>query len=662
VLNQPVVINGYPFTIVGVTQKGFGSEKTGDVPDLYVPISMRKEIDPDFNGFSDRRNYWFSLVARLKPGVSMQRAANEINVAYRAELAVDEQLLRQPKADFLNRFRAKKIVLKPGEHGRGGVRDDAKDPLTVLMGMAVLVLAIACANVANLQLARSVARSREMAIRLAMGASRWQLVRQLLMESCLIAVAGGALGLLAARWTLHTTIAMLPPMTGMQGFLSEQIDSRLLLFSMAVSLVTGILFGLFPALQASKADVVSTIKDQAGQITSGASHWFRKALVTAQVSLSLMLLISAGLFSKTLVNLSHIELGLRTDHLMTFSLLAKLNRYSDERVAQFHRDLTDKLTAMPGVTLVTASLVPAIAGWNETRGIAVEGYVPSGDQGAGSSASTVDTGYFRTMGMPMIAGREFTRGDNATAPKVAVVNEAFVRRFLPGQNALGRRIGTGGQYSKLDTEIVGVVKDARYSEARNPVPPVFFLPLEQTKRWGTMFYYVRTAVAPESLGGQMRQAVAQLDPNLPVRGLKTMEAQIEENNFAERIMSRLSGGMAGLATILAAIGLYGVLAFNVARRTREIGIRMALGADAGHVRGLVMREMIVMLAIGTVLGLGAAAATMKLTESMLFGLKPWDVMVYSLASAGLWAVALGAAYVPARKATAVDPLIALRYE
>jgi predicted permease len=292
----------------------------------------------------------------------------------------------------------------------------------------------------------------------------------------------------------------------------------------------------------------------------------------------------------------------------------------------------------------------------------VEGYVPNGDQGSASNVNTVDSGYFRTMGMPMVAGREFTRGDNATGPKVTVVNEAFVRRFLPGQNALGRRIGTGGPTSKLDTEIVGVVKDARYSDARQPVPAVFYLPLEQTKQWSTLFYYVRTAVDPESVGDQLRRAVAQLDPNLPVRDLKTMQMQIEENNFAERIMSRLSAGMAGLATILAAIGLYGVLAFNVARRTREIGIRMALGADAGHVRGLVVREMIAMLAIGTVLGLGAAAASMKLTESMLFGLKPWDLMVYSLASAGLWVVSLGAAYLPARKATAVDPLIALRYE
>jgi predicted permease len=266
------------------------------------------------------------------------------------------------------------------------------------------------------------------------------------------------------------------------------------------------------------------------------------------------------------------------------------------------------------------------------------------------------------MGMALIAGREFTRADNATAPPVAIVNEAFVRRFLAGHNPLGLHIGRGSSTAKLDMEIVGIVKDARYSDAREAVPPVFFTPIEQVKRWNTIFYYVRTGVDPESIGIQVRRAVASLDPNLPLRDLKTMETQIDENNFGERIMTRLSAGMAGLATILAAIGLYGVLAFNVARRTREIGIRMALGADSAHVRGMVVREVLLILGIGTVAGLATAAGTMQYTQSLLFGMKPWDVIVYSLAAMVLWGVALAAAYVPARRATAVDPMIALRYE
>jgi predicted permease len=661
VLNQNLVVNGYPMTIIGVTQKGFGSEKLGDVPDLYLPITLRKEIEPGFNGFDDRRNYWVSLFGRLKTGVSRERAAAEVNVSYRAGLEQDVQLLRQPKGDFLARFKAKKIILKPGEHGRGSLQREAGDPLRVLMGMAVLVLLIACANVANLQLARSVARAREMAIRLAMGASRWQLIRQLLTESCLLGAAGGALGLFAAKWTVRGVIAMLPPAAGMQGFLSDQIDTRLLIFCAGISLFTGIVFGLFPALQASKADVVSTIKDQAGQITSSGSNLFRRALVIAQAALSLMLLISAGLFSKTLVNLAHVELGIRPDHLMTFSLTAKLNRYSDERVAQFHRQLTEHLRAIPGVALVTASVVPAIANSSSSQTISVEGFVPQTGSGSNSHYNVVDTDYFRTMGIPLIAGREFTRADNTAGPKVALVNQAFVRQFLPGQNPLGRHLGRG-QTTKLDIEIVGVLKDSRYSDLKEDPIPVFYTPLEQSAQWGGLYYYVRTAVEPESVAQQMRREVAALDSNLPVRELKTMETQIEENMFAERIMSTLSGGMAGLATVLAAVGLYGVLAFSVARRTREIGIRMALGANAGRVRGLVMREMLWILAIGTVFGLGAAAATMKFTQSMLFGLKPWDVFVYASASIALWAVAIAAAYLPARRATSVDPMVALRYE
>ncbi|HXA50466.1 MAG TPA: ABC transporter permease, partial [Candidatus Acidoferrum sp.] len=570
--------------------------------------------------------------------------------------------LQQPKPDFLAQFKAKKIILKPGEHGRGEMQDEARDPLTVLMGMAVLVLLIACANVANLQLARSVARTREMAIRLAMGASRGQLVRQLLTESCLIAVAGGVFGLLAARWTLHAVIAMMPPATGMQGFLSEQIDNRLLLFCMGVSVATGLLFGLFPALQASKADVVSTIKAQAGQVMgSRASNSFRRTLVTVQIALSLTLLISAGLFTKTLVNLSHIQVGIRTDHLLTFSLLPKLNRYSDERAVQLHQQLSERLAAIPGVTMSTASFVPAIAGSNESTDITIEGGRHA-DESPNSNVNSVDAGYFRTMGMALIAGREFTRADNASAPHVTVVNEAFVRRFLAGPNPLGRRIGRGGSNVKLDMEIVGVVKDASYSDAREAVPPVFFVPIEQVKRWNAMYYYVRTGVDPESIGGQIRRAVASLDPNLPMRELKTMQMQLEENNFAERIMTRLSGGMAGLATILAAVGLYGVLAFNVARRTREIGIRIALGADSAHVRGMVVREVLLILGIGTAVGLTAAAGTMQFTQSLLYGLKPWDAFVYTMASVVLWGVALAAAYLPARRATAVDPMVALRYE
>ncbi|MBZ5624155.1 MAG: ABC transporter permease [Acidobacteriia bacterium] len=660
VLNQTMIVNGYPMTIVGVAQKGFTSERLGSPPEIYVPICMAKEIGPGVGDLADRKSYWVALFGRLKPGETREHAQVAINVAYRAQLEQDIQLLRTPRADFLQQFKAKKVILKPGEHGRGGLGEQGSQPLFLSMGITILVLSIACANLANLQLARSAARTREMAVRLAMGASRVQIIPQLLAESCLIAVAGGAMGLLAARWTIRAILASIPPSRGMQGFLSDALDARILLFSLSVSILTGILFGLFPAIHSSKADLVSSLKSQAGQASRGGStNAFRKTLVTAQMGIALLLLISAGLFGKTLVKLSNVDLGIRADHLVTFSLLPKLNRYTDQGVAAFHEQLIGRLAAIPGVTLVSAARVPAIAGSNSSTTIEVEGYVAPSEDGAESNFNVVASGYFRTMGIPLIAGREFTRADNLSGPKVALVNEAFVRHFLPNRNPLGRHISRG---APLDTEIVGVVKDAKYANMREPAPPVFYTPLDQNTRWNVIFYYVRTVIDPEHAAPLIRREVAALDPNLPIRELKTMQMQIEENMFAEHFLSVFTSTFAGLATLLAAIGLYGVLAFNVARRTREIGIRMALGADSGRVRGLVVREVALMLVIGTAAGAGSAAATGKLVRSFLYAIEPWDTWVYGLAAVLLWAIAVGAAYIPVRRATRVDPMVALRYE
>ena len=663
VLNQTIVVNGYPMTIVGVAQKGFASEKQGGPPDIYIPISMKKEVTPDWNDLANRRNYWLTMFARLKPGLTRGRAQVEINVAYRAQLEQDVQLLKTPKPDFLQRFKAKKIILKPGQYGRGDLRTEYRQPLLLLMGMTLLVLLIACANVANLQLARSAARMREVSIRLAMGASRLQLIRQLLTESCLLAVAGGVLGLTAAYWTVRGILAGIPSEREIEGFISAGITASVLLFCLGLSIVTGILFGLFPALQSSKADLASTLKDQAGQISStGSANLFRKTLVTAQIAISLLLLISAGLFGKTLLNLGRVQLGIQVDHLLSFSVLPKLNRYTDERIAQFHEQLTERLAAIPGVKLVSSADMPAIAGWWSGTDILVEGYKSNSDDGTvDSNYSIVGPGYFRTMGTPLIAGREFKPADNLTGPKVAIVSEAFVRQFLPNGNPLGRHIGRG-DVKTPDTEIVGVTKDSKYGSMKKAPPPVFFTPLQQNKRWFQIFFYVRTAIDPDHAVSLIRREVAALDPNLPIRGMKTMQAQLDENTFAERILSTLVGTFAGLATVLAAIGLYGVLAFNVARRTREIGIRMALGAGSGQVRALVVREVMLMLAIGIAVGLGAAAATGKLVQSFLFGMQAWDLFVYASAAVLLGLIALGAAYVPARRATNVDPMVALRYE
>jgi predicted permease len=410
--------------------------------------------------------------------------------------------------------------------------------------------------------------------------------------------------------------------------------------------------------------LVAALKSQSGQSGStGSANTFRKSLVTAQVAISLLLLISAGLFARTLKNLSSIDLGVKVDHLLSFSISPKLNKYTDQSAAQLYDRLTERLAAIPGTKLVSAAIMAAIAGNTASENITVPGYAPPTDEAADTNVNAVGSDYFRTMGMPLIAGREFTPADNLAAPKVAVVNEAFVRHFLANQNPLGHYFSQGGgDKVKPDIEIVGVVKDAKYADVREAPPRTLYLPYRQSKLQDSLYFYVRTAIDPRPFAAQIRREVAALDSNLPIRDLKTMQAQIDENLFNERLLSVLTASFAGLATVLAAIGLYGVLAYNVSRRSREIGIRMALGAEAGHVRGLVIREVAVMLAIGTVIGLGSAAGAGTLIRSQLYGLEYWDPAIYVCAAIVLWIVALAAAYIPTRRATNVDPMIALRDE
>ncbi len=665
ILNQTMIVNGSPLTVVGVAQRGFSGERVGLPADIYVPVSMKKSITPGWYGLNDREDYWITLFARLKPGVSRKQAETAMNVLYHPQLEQDAQLVHHRDEDFLRRFLEKKIVLEPGEHGRGGLRDRERQPLLLLTGMTVLVLLIACANVANLELARGARRTREMAVRLALGASRWQLIRSLLLESCVLTVAGGVCGLIAAGWTLRAVIGFLPPSREMRLILSPDADWRVLLFCLAASLATGVLFGLFPAVQSSRIDLLSALKEQAGQFSSTRSaNLFRKMLVTAQVGISLLLLITAGLFAKTLVKLRNIDPGIQVDRLISFSIVPRLNGYTDERARELHEQLRDRLAAIPGVKLVSSANTALITGSRSGTYIQVSGYQPRpGDEVDGkyvlSDTNHVGADYFRTMGIPLLAGREFSGADTAGAPNVAVVNEAFVRYFFAGRNPVGRYIDDNG---KMDVEIVGVVKDSTYNKMRDAPTPVFFRPILQPRRLREMYFYLRTAVDPKRMASSIRGAVRAIDPTLPIGEVATMQMQIDENIFDERAASMLTSTFAGLATLLAAIGLYGVLAFNVARRTREIGIRMALGARPGSVRGLVVREVLGMLTIGSLAGVGAALAAGRLIESYLYQMKAWDLSIFGLAAVVLWMIAMGAAYVPARRATGVDPMVALRDE
>jgi predicted permease len=663
-LNQTMIVNGRGMTIVGVAQKGFASEKPGSTPELFVPISMKKEMTPDWDALKDRRDHWVTLFGRMKPGATLEQTATALNITYQPQLQQDIALLSGQSEETLQKYRAKKIVLKPGHYGRGTLRENNRKPLQLLLAMTFLVLLIACANVANLQLTRALARARETAVRLALGASRWQLAGRLLLESALVAVAGAALGLGVAYWTLRGILAALPPRTIGPTVLTASLDGRMLAFALLLAVATSLIFGLYPALQASKAQLTSALRDQSGQTTASRSTGlFRKGLVTLQTAISVLLLISAGLFGKTLLNLSKIDLGIRTDHLMTFSLNPKLSGYSEERTAQLYIDLRERLAALPGVTTATRARVAAISGAASSGNMTVQGFTSKGDGDDESSFNEIGPDYFRTLGIPLIAGREFTDSDRLGAPKVAIVNEAFVRHFIGNRNPIGVGVFRGGGKDiKFDTFIVGVVKDAKYSTMKEAPPPVYYSASAQSPRQRNMNFYVRTATEPAHLASAIRGAVASLDPNLPIVNLRTMQAQIDANMANERLLSLLTGTFAGLATLLAAIGLYGVLAFNVARRTREIGIRMALGASAPQVRRLVVREVLVIIGLGLATGLAAAWFAGRLIESVLFQTKPADPWIFVSAAAVLGIIALVAAYVPVRRATTVDPMIALRYE
>ncbi len=465
-----------------------------------------------------------------------------------------------------------------------------------------------------------------------------------------------------AQWTLHSLQSVVPPEGAL--FLATSIDMRLLVFCLALSAGTALAFGLYPALQFSRPDLTGQLRTQTGPSSATrAVGLFRKTLVTVQTAVSVLLLVAAGLFGRTLVNLTAVELGLRPERLVSFGVMPKLNGYTDESAARFYTRLTERLAAMPGAALVSASTVPAVAGSTDSTSIAVEGFVPAAGDRAMSRFNLVGPAYFSTLGIPLVTGREFTVDDDLSSPAVAIVNESFVREFLPGQNPLGQRFGPERRNrAELDLTIVGVVTDAKYASVREAEAAVFYVPYQQVEQQQALYFYIRTTGEPEPLVSAVRAAVAGLDPGLPVRELTTMTAQIASNLLQERMLATLTGSFAGLAALLAAMGLYGVLAYNVARRTSEISIRMALGASAGTVRGLVVRDGALMMLVGTAAGLAAAAAMATLLQPFLYELTPWDPVVYGSAAVALGLVAAIAAWVPTRRATNIDPMIALRCE
>jgi len=660
VLGQSIGINGQTMTIVGVAPRGFEGTTLGTQPRVFVPISMAGKMWNALDQFEERKAYWLYAFGRTLPGVPLAAAAERLNAVYRPIINdIEAPLQENLSAERMAQFRAKQLVLEPGARGQTDLQGEAKTPLLILFSVTGVVLLIACTNVANLLLARVTTRSGEMAVRVSLGASRGRLIGQLLTESALLAVLAGAASLTVALGTLRLVTGFLPPDT-MVGF-EPRLDGPVLLFVAALSLATTAVFGLLPAVQSTRVDLMSVMNSGSRKFSAGrGAAAFRSGLVTGQIALSMALLCSAGLFVRSLMNVSRVELGIRPDSLVTFTLAPMLNGYSNAQSRVLFRRVEEELAALPGVETVSSSIVRLVSGSNWGNNVRVEGFEITEDTDANARFNMVGPGYFRTVGMPLLVGREFTPADDAGRPAVAVVNEAFARKFELGANPVGKRMSMGSE--ALDIEIVGLAKDAAYSEVKGKVPPVFFIPTRQDTTLGFMSYYVRTAAEPAAVLRAIAPAIAKLDANLPVSELKTVPQEIKENVFLDRMLSSFSAAFAMLATLLAAVGLYGVLAYTVAQRTREIGVRMALGADAGTVRGLVLRQVGSMTATGTAIGLMVAVGIGRLARSMLFGLSGADPISYLGAAVFLAAVALFAGYLPARRAARVHPMQALRYE
>src|SRR5215510_2410658 len=665
VVGKTLMVNGKATTIVGVAREDFNGTTYGSRPAFYATLAMGPTIGTGMERrVDDRRSYSIYVFARLAPGATIERARAQVNAVYGPILRdVERPLQRKMRDSVLARFLARQVVITPGSRGQSDMASEASGPLFMLFAITGLVLLIACANIANLLMARATNRELEMAVRLSLGATRRQLLAQLLTETITLAFIGGIVSLLFASWTLRGVSALLPPQVTES--LALSLNWAAVGFAAVLSVTTGVAFGLFPALHSTRPDLVTALRNNSGKLAGGrTARRFRTSLATAQIALAMALLMSAGLFLKSLWKVKRVDLGVRVENLVTFSVTPEQSGYDSVRTRTLYNRIEEELGALPGASAVTSAAVPLIAGSNWTQTVRVEGF-KADDNGNNSSASFngVSAGHFRAIGVPILTGREFTLSDDTRAPKVAIVNETFARHFGLGTNPVGKRMSLNSSDTvPLDIEIVGLVRDMKYASVKKEIPPVYFTPHRQMRRVSSMYFYVRTASDPSAMLRSMSGVVQRLDPMLPVENLRTMPEEIRLNTFEDRMITTLASTFALLATLLASIGLYGVLAYSVAQRTREIGVRMALGADAGEVRMLVLRQVGVMVLVGGVIGLGGALALSKAAQSMLYQMSGADPAVMSVSVVLLSLVALAAGYVPALRASRVDPMQALRYE
>ena len=664
VIGKKILVNNYPMQIVGVSAKGFAGLDPAESPHIRVPILMKDAMVPDWGWvhMDDRRARWIQVFGRLKPGYTIASAAPPLQGlftqirSYESTLPAAKNWTQYARDQFMKG----QLVVESAAMGYSNLRNDFSTPLIVLMCMVGLVLLIACANVANLLIARAFMRQREIAVRLSLGASRGRLVRQLLVESLTLSFAGGIVGLVLAFVLTRGLLALIP--NGTQPLLvSPRPDARILAFTVALTFITGIVFGLLPALRASRPDPWTTLKDTMGSIAgTGGSLFLRKGLVTAQVALSFLLLFGAGLFVKSLQNLKTTDTGVALDNLVTFQVAPALSGYDNQKAVQFNRDLLEHLKTAAGVKSAAMASVPILSGNEWDSSTAVEGHTFADGEDQQAFMNAFSPGYFETMRIPLLEGRDFRQSDIVENPTVAIVNRKFAEHFFPGKSAIGKRLGRGGgNNAKLTIEIIGVVGDSLYEGPREGVHRQVFVPA-----WGkgSVVYYVRTNIASSSVFNVVRNEIKQLDATMPIYEMKTVEGQLDETLLTDRLIALLSAGFGLLATILASIGLYGVMAFVVARRRKELGIRLALGAQPGLVIWMVMREVLVLLAIGLAVGVPAALLLGRYVSSVLYGVKPSDPLMATSTIVLLTVVSAAAGLIPARRASRIDPILALRYE
>ncbi len=656
VLGQTITVNQSAMTIVGVNPRGFtGANGYQDSTDLFIPLSMQPVLDPNGkkSALENSKFWWLGVMGRIKPGVTDSQAQEVL--ASQLEAAVRGTMTPKPGETIPH------LLISDGSRGNHISENEFKKPAFVLMTLTGLVLLLACANIANLMLARGAQRQREMSVRLALGAGRARILRQLLTESLLLASVGGLGGLLLG-YLGRNAIPRLLTNSWETSQADVHFDWLVFGFTAAVTIATGLLFGLAPAWMAARAEVSSTLKESAQTATRRRKGVGGKAIVAFQIALSTLLVVGAGLFLRTFFALQSVDAGFRTDHLILFSINPPATRYPAGKDVQLHTRLEEDFAAVPGVEALTVASLPYISGNMINEGFLVPGESLDQNKQQAEFLSTVGNGFFSTMGIPIVAGRAFDAQDTATSPKVAIINQSLARKRFPNLNPIGKEIRTGDGPEAVRAQIVGICADTRYSDLRDEPPPQFFLPYRQQNDVGGLTYELRSPLSPAILAPALRAAVRKIDPDLPIVDIRTQQEQIDSTMQTERIFASLTTGFGMLALGLACVGIYGVMAYSVANRRNEIGIRVALGAQPGQVRGMILRESTWLAVAGIVVGVGAALLLTRLVKSMLYGIQPYDPLTMALGVLILLGVALTASWIPARRAARVQPMEALRHE